>query len=1364
MPEEAPPPGERRSRRSRLKRRLARIPHPHLPHLTLREVRLFRLFGLLFVFSVLVLYAVFRSARAQELLRARTERYLSSLTGRTVTIGRFDVTLVPLAFSVSDLSVSNDPRGLPGPCFSAEEISIRGRPLIARDRVSLPKVRVISPRVVFEVFEDGTSNLTSLLEHLPKTKAGPGLDVRVEEALVQRGTFRFRELSAQLDVLLNDAAVTARAPALSRLTTVSLATRRARFRLEDNRVLDLSLGIDATLSPNRIHVDALRLRSDKLSVDASGGVEDLRAPVVALAASAATTGEALGEVFGLGLPLRGPVASSGTIRISPREGFRIRGRFQLGDSCFFGPFPMRGAGSIRVAPDGLLAHVERAEYAGGEVEAFVRLTRLKNPPLPVRLAVKGRGVELERFFSDIDLKGTGLLARADVDATLTFGRGGIEHADGAGELHLTPMTGARSMVAGRHAIPTSGGGPLLVRDGKIGFQKMPLVTAGGTTIKVDGTLAFGSWIPDLDFDVTASDLADLESVADDLYPAIRGEPLAPPLKLGGSGHFAAHLSRTFSDPRVTGRLEASDFVLRGVRFGASTADFVVDHDVLTLSPFRAADPPGTLTLTGSLGWGGALKDHYRLDGLAVDVAAWPLERVLAFLDIDLPLTGRVTGHLPLDGVTPALAGAAPLDWELANVWGQPVDLIRGVLAFERDRLRLSAVEAVLGGGSAKGAGFYRFADRGYEFDVEAAELPLEKLGAEGAGEPMLTGRFSGRLRGSGTIDRPGIDVKGQLADAAFQGSPLGVPETPISIAADVANGRWTGILDAPGAARLTAETVERPGPRTVRLALDVSALEPYRAALRLPEAAALSGSLAGQAFVTLPEKGPATAEGALTRAEIGLFGRRFTLDGEAPFTWSDGALRIGKLVVAGGEASAADEPRLPGAGSTLTLAGSLRTAEPHTLEAAVTGAVDAALVKIALPEAQIAGRIVVDAKLAGTLEKPTLTGRLALDSVDFAASQGGASFESITGSVSLSPGRVSAGAVTLGFGGGTVDAGVLLGMDGLSLTSMRVNAHLSHVRSEPFPGFRATVSGDLVLLGDANLRTARGELTLDRGVYDADIDLGLGTILGRLRAGAELPPAPTRFDSVGLDVRILAPLSTVEVHNNLARLKGHGELVARGTWGHPLVFGSLEAEEGGQLTLRDLRYELLSGRLLFSNPQRIEPYFEIEARTNVKDYQISLGLSGTMARLVPRFTSDPPLSDAQIVSLLATGELPGTTTIGVPVGTAPVSTDESISSAARELIASLATQAVTNRTKQFFRLDRLQIDPVFVGSSFDAPRLTIGKSIGRDLTVTYSYKASANREQVIIVEYQVSSRAFLQFVRDETGVYSVDLKFRQRLR
>src|SRR5512135_1411617 len=224
-----------------------RIPHPHIPHLTLEQVRVLRLFALLFVFSLLVLYAVFRSARFQELMRRRTESFLSEKLKRQVTIGGFDLALVPPAFVVRDFAVANDPRGLAGPCFAAEEVSLRGIPQISESRIDLPKVRLIAPRIVFEVFGDGTNNFSSIVSALPKGGGG-GKDIRVREAVLQKGVFRFREWKAKLDVVLTDAALTARSGRFSRTTRASLACRHVRFKLAGGEVLDLEMAVDAVLS------------------------------------------------------------------------------------------------------------------------------------------------------------------------------------------------------------------------------------------------------------------------------------------------------------------------------------------------------------------------------------------------------------------------------------------------------------------------------------------------------------------------------------------------------------------------------------------------------------------------------------------------------------------------------------------------------------------------------------------------------------------------------------------------------------------------------------------------------------------------------------------------------------------------------------------------------------------------------------------------------------------------------------------------------------------------------------------------------------------------------------------------------------
>jgi translocation and assembly module TamB len=250
---------------------------------------------------------------------------------------------------------------------------------------------------------------------------------------------------------------------------------------------------------------------------------------------------------------------------------------------------------------------------------------------------------------------------------------------------------------------------------------------------------------------------------------------------------------------------------------------------------------------------------------------------------------------------------------------------------------------------------------------------------------------------------------------------------------------------------------------------------------------------------------------------------------------------------------------------------------------------------------------------------------------------------------------------------------------------------------------------------------------------------------------------------VALEVRIAIPPGAFEVRNNVARMRGSGDLTVRGTFGRPLLLGSVEAAEGGRLELRGLRYDVTKAKVVFANPAVNDPYFELEARTQVKEYFLTLGVSGTASRVVPRFSSYPQLPEAQIVSILATGEVPSTSA-GSIGSVSPVSTDQDIVAAARELIAGLATDAAASRTKEFLRLDRLQIDPVFIGSTFDAPRLTVAKRLSNDLTVTYSYKASTDQEQVLLVEYQISPSAFVQFLRDENGVYSAEVKIRQRLR
>src|ERR1035438_8773481 len=60
--------------------------------------------------------------------------------------------------------------------------------------------------------------------------------------------------------------------------------------------------------------------------------------------------------------------------------------------------------------------------------------------------------------------------------------------------------------------------------------------------------------------------------------------------------------------------------------------------------------------------------------------------------------------VPKDGVTPALSGRIPLVLTGASLWGQKLDRLEGVLAFEKGRIVIENATARLPGGTPRGGG------------------------------------------------------------------------------------------------------------------------------------------------------------------------------------------------------------------------------------------------------------------------------------------------------------------------------------------------------------------------------------------------------------------------------------------------------------------------------------------------------------------------------------------------------------------------------------------------------------------------------------------------------------------------------------
>jgi autotransporter translocation and assembly factor TamB len=271
-----------------------------------------------------------------------------------------------------------------------------------------------------------------------------------------------------------------------------------------------------------------------------------------------------------------------------------------------------------------------------------------------------------------------------------------------------------------------------------------------------------------------------------------------------------------------------------------------------------------------------------------------------------------------------------------------------------------------------------------------------------------------------------------------------------------------------------------------------------------------------------------------------------------------------------------------------------------------------------------------------------------------------------------------------------------------------------------------------------------------------------------LPAGA-LGPAttiPLRYD-----VRVLAP-STLHIENSQAQIVASTDVNLRGTFDRPLLFGRAEIERG-DVRFEGRRYQVTRGSLDFTNPNRIQPFFDIEAETRVRvprqTYRVTLRMTGTTDRMQPTFESDPPLAPIDILTLLFSD--------AAPSGDVELTSLREPNQREQELLQARATRALTGAlseevgrvVEQTFGVDTFQITPMLMDPYQDtarlsvspAARVTIGKRISDRVYLTYARSLSSTSiNEIILLEYDQSDRLGWVLSQNEDRTYAIEVRRR----
>jgi outer membrane protein assembly complex protein YaeT len=480
----------------------------------------------------------------------------------------------------------------------------------------------------------------------------------------------------------------------------------------------------------------------------------------------------------------------------------------------------------------------------------------------------------------------------------------------------------------------------------------------------------------------------------------------------------------------------------------------------------------------------------------------------------------------------------------------------------------------------------------------------------------------------------------------------------------------------------------------------------------------------------------------LDLTEVSLYSNRFSIKQAEPVVIKidDGQLRFGRW-------------RWTGPQGELQLYGTVGLTGEYPLDVHISGNADATLCSVLIPSASCNGSLRIDLTGLGTLGDPLLSGILEIEKGSIGIQQPRIVAEDLNLKIELDKGRGDVRKLE-----GLLNGGRILGSGsalfrGRKLADVNIDLSGQNIFLEAPKGVRSASDLRLQIRGGDSGIVIAGEVAVREGSYVEPFDFS-GTSSANLnreiQSGKQTqgPGSKIRYD---IKAKTLQPF---EINNNLARLSARADIRLVGDSGSPGMLGMVTLDRGGKIYFGSRVYYAERGVVTFANEARIDPVYDLVATTQVNDYLISLRLSGTGSKIAATFTSDPPLSQNDIIGVLLTGK-PSSESGGSRVDPAQA---ERLS-----LVTGVLNADLSARMRRRFGISQVTIQPGLISEESDpGARLTIGQDLSQSLRFVYSMNLVNSADQVWYAEYDLRRRFTARAVMQNDNTYRTD--FRQDFR
>ena len=1353
-------------------------PEPTTETTPVRRRSWWKLFRLFCLFSVVVLGLLswyVSTDSFQQLVRRRVVAALEQATGGRVEIGQIHTIPFRLRVDVRDLIIHGREAADQAPYLRVDRVLVEIKIIsLFSTQIGLHSLDVEHPAVHIIVYPDGSTNQPApLVSRVSEKEPAEELfSLSVSHLEVQQGELLWNENRIPLDLDARNVGLVLSYSFLHRHYQANLAVGSASTRFRQYPAVTWSADAALVLSSDQADISALTLASGNSAIHFSGHLRNFDHPQI--------TGDYRGtlDVGQLAAAARQPDFQKGTANLEGHgswsvENFALDGTLLAKDIAWSnGQLKTQSGrlgGTFSLTPQRIHISSIKASLLGGELQGEVDIANWQSSLEPAAVQsprhVVGRvsTINPQRGVVRLQLSGFPLAPAIGVVSAhkvpldrlnLSGATSGKVEVLWVGSIHDAESVVSLTISPPQQPVP----GQLPVRAQIVATYRASRdelqvdvfrLNTPASEINASGALSGSS---SLKVTAVSHDLKEWRPLLQAAYGSG-----SLPFTIHGWANFNGTLTGRISFMLVNGNLEVYDFetaIPAGERRPAQTVHWDALTATIQYSSKNFTAHNGVLLhnhtsarfdLSSDL-TAGASQPTSPLT-LHVDMRNIDVAEIVHLAGFDRPVSGVGDLLFDVSGTRTHYQGDGRVEIRKATVYGAPVPLLRSDLSLVDNELQFNSLSTSVFDAPVTGDGAVNLSTLEFRANLSGRDLDLVHFPKLQSSRFAVEGRADFTAKASGTPAQPSVEAHIHLRDLAFDKELAG----DLYLDAVPRDHQLTiqGHSDFQKADLKIQGTVgmENDFPADLDLSfqhLDVDALLGIYLPGRITDHSTLAGKISLHGPLRHPLQLGVTANFDGLDAEIA----HVKLKNAEPIRlqFADRVLRIESL-------------HLSGSGTDFTAHGRAQLAEPRAIDIRLDGTINMALLQTINPKISARGMLALNLTAAGTISNPVLQGRLEVKDTFVSHNDFPSGLSDLNGVLLFDQSRIQIDSLKGTTGGGTV-ALTGFGSYEKGVFQMDIAATAEGVRLRYPPGVSSTANANLRLSGSSNSATLSGEILVTKLGMTPGFDFG--AYLERSKRSISVAGADTLESHLHLDVHVLTT-PELQMQTAIAKLTGSADLRIRGTADRPVAIGRVSANEGGEISFNGTKYRLQRGEVTFSNPAKNAPVIDVQASTRVRDYDITVNISGDPTKandLKSTWHSEPPLPEADVINLLALGRTREESAALRGGGSSGFGGE-----ASNVLINEALNTAVSSRVQRLFGVSRIKIDPQGLNSETNVvrgPQVTIEQQVASNLTITYSTNVSVASQQIIQVEYNVTRNISIVALRDQNGVVSFDVKIRQR--